>query len=98
MGYRRIVTTKDEEFLRKVSRPVEVFDEKLGKLLDDMRNTMYRANGVGLAAPQIGLLKRIAVVDTDGNNYVELVNPEIIAREGEYTDVEGGLSVPGVHA
>lgn len=98
MGYRRIVTTKDEEFLRKVSRPVEVFDEKLGKLLDDMRNTMYRANGVGLAAPQIGLLKRIAVVDTDGNNYVELVNPEIIAREGEYTDVEGCLSVPGVHA
>ena len=96
MGYRKIVTTKDEEFLRKISRPVEVFDEKLGKLLDDMRETMYRADGVGLAAPQIGLLKRIAVVDTDGTNYVELVNPEILETQGSVTDVEGCLSVPRV--
>lgn len=95
MGYRKIVTTKEEEFLRKKSRPVEVFDAKLGKLLDDMKTTMYRADGVGLAAPQVGILKRIAVVDT-GDGYVELINPEILSTEGEYTDVEGCLSVPGV--
>ena len=95
MGYRKIVTTKDESFLRKVSRPVEVFDARLGKLLDDMKTTMYRADGVGLAAPQVGILKRVAVVDT-GEGLLELVNPVIVATEGSYSDVEGCLSVPGV--
>ena len=95
MGTRKIVTIKDESFLRRVSRPVEVFDARLGKLLDEMKNTMYKADGVGLAAPQVGILKRVAVVDV-GEGLLELVNPEILAVEGEYVDVEGCLSVPDV--
>lgn len=80
--------------LRKKSREVEVFDEKLGKLLDDMHETMIAADGCGLAAPQVGLLKRVAVVEVDGD-YFEFVNPVIISQTGSQQGPEGCLSVPG---
>ena len=83
-----------EEVLRKKCRMVETIDEKIITLLDDMAETMYDANGVGLAAPQIGILKRIAVIDI-GEGLIELINPEIIEFEGNIKDVEGCLSVPG---
>ena len=80
--------------LRKKSREVTVFDEKLGKLLDDMHETMLAADGCGLAAPQVGLLKRVAVVETE-DGYFEFVNPVIIAQSGSQQGPEGCLSVPG---
>ena len=81
MAIREIVIEGDD-ILTKVCRPVEKFDEKLGVLLDDMRETMMDADGVGLAAPQIGILRRVVVIDI-GEGLVELVNPEIIYEEGE---------------
>ena len=93
MAYREILT-EDNPRLRKVSRPVESFDKKLHDLLDDMLETMDRANGVGLAAPQVGILKRVVVIDV-GEGLIELVNPEIIASEGTQMCIEGCLSVPG---
>lgn len=83
-----------DEVLRKKCRSVETIDEKTLQLLDDMAETMYKADGVGLAAPQIGILKRIAVIDV-GNGLIELINPEITDFEGSEKDVEGCLSVPG---
>ena len=80
--------------LRKKSREVTVFDEKLGKLLDDMHETMIAADGCGLAAPQVGLLKRVAVVEVD-DEYFEFVNPVIVAQSGSQLGPEGCLSVPG---
>ena len=68
-----------DEILRKKSKVVEIFDEKLAQLIDDMKETMYKNNGVGLAAPQIGILKRVVVIDV-GDGPIELVNPEIIER------------------
>lgn len=94
MAVRNIVKDGDE-VLRKICRPVEKFDDKLSQLIDDMFETMYKANGVGLAAPQIGLLKRIAVIDI-GEGPHEFVNPRIIDASGEQTDTEGCLSCPGV--
>ena len=94
MAVRTIVKDGDE-VLRKVCRPVEKFDEKLSDLIDDMLETMYKANGVGLAAPQIGILKRIAVIDI-GEGPHEFINPRIIDASGEQTDTEGCLSCPGV--
>lgn len=94
MAVRNIVKDGDE-VLRKVCRPVEKFDEKLSDLIDDMFETMYKANGVGLAAPQIGILKRIAVIDI-GEGPHEFINPKIIDASGEQTDTEGCLSCPGV--
>ena len=79
MAIREIVIEGDD-ILTKVCRPVEKFDEKLGILLDDMRETMVDADGVGLAAPQIGILRRVVVIDI-GEGLVELVNPEIIDRK-----------------
>ena len=93
MGLRRILTDK-EPSLHKVCRPVEKFDWRLHKLLDDMVDTMLDANGVGLAAPQVGILRRVVVIDI-GEGLVELINPEIIAMEGEQVGQEGCLSVPG---
>ena len=81
--------------LREHSREVTVFDEKLGILIDDMTETMFQANGVGLAAPQVGILRRVCVVSTDGDKVYELVNPRIIKSSGEQKGVEGCLSVPG---
>ncbi len=83
-----------DDILRKKCRPVETIDERILTLLDDMAETMYNANGVGLAAPQIGILKRIVVIDI-GEGLIELINPEIVSVEGNVKDVEGCLSVPG---
>ena len=93
MGLRKILTDK-EPSLHKVCRPVEKFDHRLHKLLDDMVETMQEANGVGLAAPQIGILRRVVVVDT-GEGILELVNPTILETDGEQIGPEGCLSVPG---
>lgn len=83
-----------DDILRKKCRPVETIDEKILTLLDDMAETMNEANGVGLAAPQVGILKRIAVIDI-GEGLIELINPEITDFEGNIKDTEGCLSVPG---
>jgi peptide deformylase len=93
MGLRKILTDK-EPALHKVCKPVEKFDWRLHKLLDDMRDTLLEANGVGLAAPQVGILRRVVIVDL-GDEILELVNPEIIATDGEQEGAEGCLSVPG---
>ena len=93
MGIRKILTVKDPA-LHKVCKPVEKFDAKLHKLLDDMAETLEEANGVGLAAPQIGILRRIVIVDT-GEEILELVNPTMVETSGEQEGAEGCLSVPG---
>lgn len=93
MATRRIVEIGDEK-LRKHCKPVEKFDLRLRILLKDMADTMYKADGVGLAAPQVGILRRAVVVDI-GEGLYEMVNPEIIASEGEQTGPEACLSVPG---
>ena len=93
MGLRKIMTVK-EPCLHKVCRPVEKFDGKLHRLLDDMKETLAEANGVGLAAPQVGILRRVVVVDT-GEEILELVNPELLETSGEQVGSEGCLSVPG---
>ena len=93
MGLRKILTDK-EPSLHKVCRPVEKFDGRLHKLLDDMVETMLDAHGVGLAAPQVGILRRIVVVNT-GDSILELVNPTLLETDGEQIDAEGCLSVPG---
>lgn len=83
-----------EPVLRKRSKVVEKFDQKLIDLLEDMADTMYEADGVGLAAPQVSILKRVVVIDV-GDGLIELINPEIIETSGEQIDAEGCLSVPG---
>lgn len=93
MALRNIVKEGDE-LLTKRCRPVENFDQKLWDLLDDMAETMYKADGVGLAAPQVGILRRICVID-DGNGLIELINPEIIKVSGKQEGTEGCLSCPG---
>lgn len=93
VAIRQIVT--DEEFLRKKCKPVEKFDEKLWMLLDDMAETMYSTNGVGLAAIQVGVLRRAVVIDIeDENGLIELINPEVIKTSGEQDGQEGCLSFP----
>lgn len=89
----RKIRTEEEAVLRKVSKEVKVFDDGLALLLEDMADTMYEANGVGLAAPQIGQLKRIFVVDI-GEGLIEFINPVIVKTEGEQFGEEGCLSVP----
>ena len=96
MALRKMVYIEDE-LLRKKSRPVEKFDEKLHKLLDDMAETMYSADGVGLAAVQVGVLRRVVVIDI-GEGLMELINPEIVEVDGIQCDVEGCLSLPGKQA
>ncbi len=93
MAIRKIVEIGDEK-LRKQCKRVEKFDLRLRMLLKDMADTMYKSNGAGLAAPQVGILKRICVVDVDDHLY-ELINPEIVTREGEQEGPEGCLSIPG---
>ena len=93
MGIRKIMTVKDP-CLHKVCRPVEKFDKRLHKLLDDMKETLVDANGVGLAAPQVGILRRVVIVDL-GDEMLELVNPELLETSGEQEGAEGCLSVPG---
>jgi peptide deformylase len=93
MAIRNIVKIGDE-ILHKVCRTQLNFDEKLAGILDDMKETMYAAEGVGLAAPQIGILRRYCIVDV-GDGLVELINPVIIEESGVQTEVEGCLSLPG---
>ena len=90
----RIIRLEKDEILRKKSREVEKIDDKIQTLIDDMIDTMYKYNGVGLSAVQVGVLKRVVVIDV-GEGLLELVNPEIIATSGEQIDAEGCLSVPG---
>ena len=93
MGLRKILTDK-EPALHKTCRPVTEFDSKLHKLLDDMQETLEDANGVGLAAPQVGILRRVVIVDT-GEGILELINPTLVETDGEQEGAEGCLSVPG---
>ena len=92
MALRNILTV-EEPVLHKTARPVTRFDAHLGELLDDMRQTLTNAGGVGLAAPQIGILRRVVVVDDDGE-LIELVNPEILETSGEQDGMDPGRS-PG---
>lgn len=93
MAIRQIVT--DEEFLRKKCKPIENFDSKLWTLLEDMAETMYKANGVGLAANQVGVLRRVVVIDIeDENGLIELINPQVIKTSGVQDGQEGCLSFP----
>ena len=93
MALRNVVKYGDP-ILRKKSRTVEVFDRRIATLVEDMFETMYKDNGVGLAAVQVGILKRIVVIDC-GDGPVELINPEIVKTEGEQCGQEGCLSLPG---
>lgn len=93
MAIRNIVKIGDD-VLRKVCRSQLTFDDRLHEILDDMAETMYDANGVGLAAPQVGILRRYCIVDA-GDGLVELINPVIISKNGEQVGDEGCLSVPG---
>ena len=96
MGLRKILTTRAPA-LHKVCKPVTAFDGKLHKLLDDMKETLLDACGVGLAAPQVGILRRVVVVDMGAEEpeLLELVNPELLETSGEQCGAEGCLSVPG---
>ena len=96
MGLRKILTDK-EPALHKVCKPVEKFDWRLHKLLDDMADTLAEANGVGLAAPQVGILRRVVLVDVgmEEPDIIELINPEMVETDGEQYGAEGCLSVPG---
>lgn len=93
MAVRKIIFEGDE-VLRKKSREVEIITDKVKVLLDDMAQTMYKNDGCGLAAPQVGILKRIVVIDV-GEGLIELINPVITHSEGNVCDMEGCLSVPG---
>ena len=93
MGLRKILTDKDPA-LHKVCKPVTNFDWRLHKLLKDMEETLIDSNGVGLAAPQVGILRRVVIVDT-GEEILELVNPSLVETSGEQVGAEGCLSVPG---
>ena len=90
----RTIVTEGDPILGKTCREVTAFDERLHTLLDDMAQTMYEAHGVGLAAPQVGILKRVVVIDV-GDGLIELVNPVIVEAKGKNEGSEGCLSVPG---
>lgn len=95
MAVLKIVKEKDP-LLRKKSRPVEEITPRILTLLDDMKDTLHKANGCGLAAVQVGVLRRIVLVETEEGKLFEMINPEIIASEGEQEELEGCLSVPQV--
>lgn len=90
----RNILNENDPVLHKVCRPVTDFDERLWQLLDDMAETMHKADGVGLAAPQVGVLRRLFVMDV-GDGVIEAVNPQIVEKKGTQEDVEGCLSCPG---
>ncbi len=95
MAIRNIVKRGDP-VLGMVCRPVTVFDDRLAQLLDDMKDTLIDADGAGLAAPQVGVLKRVCIVDV-GDGLIELINPEIIEAKGKQEEAEGCLSCPGIY-
>ncbi|MCT4612990.1 MAG: peptide deformylase [Clostridia bacterium] len=99
MAIRNIRKDDEDEILRKKSRVVEEINDNIITLLDDMKETMYETKGVGLAAVQVGVLKRIFIVDVteDKTGYIEFINPEIIEKDGSQVGPEGCLSVPGVY-
>lgn len=92
----REILTRGESALTKVCHPVTKFDQKLWDLIDDMKETLAEAGGVGLAAPQVGILRRVVIVINEADEVLELVNPEIVAQQGEQDGLEGCLSVPGM--
>ena len=94
MAYRKILTDKDEA-LHRVCRPVEKFDEKLAILLDDMQETLEKAQGVGLAGPQVGVCRRLFIMHLEDEK-IEAINPELISRSGKQRVQEGCLSCPNV--
>jgi peptide deformylase len=96
MAYLRIVQEGDP-LLRKISRPVETITPRILQLLDDMTDTMRRADGCGLAAVQVGVLRRVVVIEVEEGQVLELINPRIIAYSGEQCEQEGCLSIPGKH-
>lgn len=96
MSLRKILVEGDPT-LNKISRPVERFDGRLHDLIDDLRETLTQANGAGLAAPQIGILRRVVIIMDDNEQLLELVNPVILHAEGEETEYEGCLSVPNLY-
>ena len=91
----RNIRTMGDPILNKTCKEVKEVTPRIRELIDDMFDTMYEANGVGLAAPQVGILKRIVVIDTTGEDPIVMINPRIIETSGEQTGVEGCLSVPG---
>ena len=91
----RTIVTEEDPVLHKKCHPVTRFDAKLGRLMDDLKETLAHANGAGLAAPQVGILRRAVVVVDAEDQMLELINPEIIWTEGEQDGLEGCLSVPG---
>ena len=91
----RKIRIDGDSVLRKICKPVTEMTPRLSQLIDDMFDTMYEANGVGLAAPQVGIVKRIVVIDIGDKNPLTLINPEIIETSGEQTGDEGCLSLPG---
>lgn len=95
MALRNIIT-QGNELLNKVSKSVTEFDDRLFSLLDDMKDTLEFANGAGLAAVQVGILRRIVVIIIDGE-VIELINPEIVKASGEQNEIEGCLSCPGIY-
>ena len=88
------IVQEGSQGLRKKSRPVEKINPRILTLLDDMRETLEEAGGIGLAAPQVGVLRRVAIIDMEEHGLIEIINPEIIGREGEQTEIEGCLSAP----
>ena len=91
----REIRVVGDRVLTKKCRPVEEMTPRISELIDDMFDTMYEANGVGLAAPQVGILKRIVVIDVTGEDPILMINPKILETSGEQTGQEGCLSVPG---
>jgi len=96
MARRNIIKYEDDDILRKKSKPVKQIDTQILSLLDDMTETMRLENGAGLAAVQVGVLKRLAVIDT-GEGLIKLINPEIIETFGEQQETEGCLSIPNIY-
>ena len=92
---KRVILTQGDPALNKKCHPVSKFDSKLADLLDDLKETLAEANGMGLAAPQVGILRRAVIVVDDSGEMLELVNPEIVDQSGEQDGLEGCLSVPG---
>lgn len=92
----RTILTDDDPNLHKRCHPVTRFDEKLAALIDDLRQTLVKANGAGLAAPQVGILRRVVVLYDENDELLELVNPEILEQSGSQDGLEGCLSVPGL--
>lgn len=96
MALLNIINFQTDDILRKKAGTVEKIDNRIPTLLEDMAETMYNANGAGLAAPQVGILRRLVVID-DGTGLIKLINPTIVETDGEQQEIEGCLSIPGIY-